>query len=48
MGQEESRGASVVTDAIVMDVPKEDPEMNADQWETLGKSRGGERWFCFC
>lgn len=26
-----------------MDVPKEDREMNADQWETLGKSRGGER-----
>lgn len=35
---------SVVTDATGVDGPKEDPEMNADQWETLGKGRGGERW----
>lgn len=27
-----------------MDVPEEDPEMSAGQWETLGKDRGGEHW----
>lgn len=41
-GQEESRGASV-TDAAGMDVP-EDPEMSAGNWETLGKTKGGEPW----
>lgn len=44
-GQEGSRGASLPWhNAAGMDVPEEDPEMSAGQWETLGKDRGGEHW----
>lgn len=39
-GQEGSRRASVVLDPVGLDVPEEDPEMSASQWETQEKQAG--------